>query len=138
MFSKHPVVTVRAAYTKNGNEATVPLPSELADVLRPYLAGRGRQDRVWPGSWARRRRGAFVLRRDLAEGAIPYRDDRGRVFDFHSLRKQYITSLCRGQVDPKTAQTLARHSSITLTMDVYAEAEEADRAAAVRNLRLVS
>lgn len=48
-----------------------------------------------------------------------YADAAGRVADFHALRHGFITGLARGGVHPKDAQSLARHSSITLTMDRY-------------------
>lgn len=48
-----------------------------------------------------------------------YVDAAGRVADFHALRHTYITNLATAGVSPKTAQTLARHSTITLTMDRY-------------------
>ena len=38
---------------------------------------------------------------------------------FHALRHTFITNLARSGVHPKTAQSLARHSTITLTMDRY-------------------
>jgi hypothetical protein len=41
------------------------------------------------------------------------------VLDFHGLRHQYITALTAAGVHPKTAQTLARHSTIDLTMNCY-------------------
>ena len=48
-----------------------------------------------------------------------YRDDSDRVCDFHALRHTFISNLARGGVHPKLAQQLARHSTITLTMDRY-------------------
>ena len=60
-----------------------------------------------------------MLRADLADAGIEYRDDTGLVVDFHSLRHTFITNLVRGGVHPKVAQQLARHSTITLTMDRY-------------------
>ncbi len=48
-----------------------------------------------------------------------YRDDAGRVADFHALRHTFITNLARGGVYPEVAQRLARHSTITLAMDRY-------------------
>ena len=45
---------------------------------------------------------------------LSYRDDSGRFADFHALRHTFITNLATGGVHPKTAQTLARHSAITL------------------------
>src|SRR5262249_13411612 len=59
---------------------------------------------------------------DLVAAGIPYAIDgpNGPLFaDFHSLRHTFITNLANGGVHPKTAQTLARHSTITLTMDRY-------------------
>ena len=49
----------------------------------------------------------------------PYKDADGRCADFHCLRHTFITALAGSGVTPKTAQTLARHSTITLTMDRY-------------------
>ena len=46
-------------------------------------------------------------------------DDAGRVADFHSLRHTFISNLAASGVHPKVAQQLARHSTITLTMDRY-------------------
>jgi site-specific recombinase XerD len=40
-------------------------------------------------------------------------------YHFHTLRHTSITKLCNSGVHPKTAQTLARHSSIGLTMDKH-------------------
>ncbi len=50
------------------------------------------------------------------------------------LRHTFISSLASGGVHPKTAQTLARHSSVTLTMDRYTHLQVADQAAALAAL----
>ena len=60
-----------------------------------------------------------VFRADLSVAGIAYRDDTGRVADFHALRHTFITNLAAGGVHPKIAQLLARHSTIMLTMDRY-------------------
>src|SRR5262249_46487815 len=60
-----------------------------------------------------------MFRADLEGAGIAYRDAAGLVTDFHSLRHTFITNLANAGVHPKTAQTLARHCSITLTMDRY-------------------
>ena len=52
-------------------------------------------------------------------GFLAYRDAAGRVLDFHALRHTFVTNLARAGVHPKVAQQLARHSTITLTMDRY-------------------
>jgi len=75
-------------------------------------------------------------------GAIPwfwssfleYRDAAGHVADFHALRKTFITNLCRAGVSPKAAQTLARHSDINLTMNVYTMLTFHDQASAMEAL----
>ena len=65
---------------------------------------------------------------------LVYRDESGRCADFHALRHTFITRLVRSGVKPKEAQTLARHSTITLTMDRYAHTGLHDVAAAVESL----
>ncbi len=37
----------------------------------------------------------------------------------HALRHTFISNLARAGIHPKTAQALARHSTITLTLDRY-------------------
>ena len=63
-----------------------------------------------------------MFRSDLDRVGIKYQDEAGRVADFQSLRHTFITNLARGGVHPKIAQQLARHSTITLTMDRYTHA----------------
>ena len=36
---------------------------------------------------------AEMLRGDLTEAEIPYRDEEDKVFDFHALRHQFLTNL---------------------------------------------
>jgi len=67
-----------------------------------------------------------MLRGDLSDAGIEYRDDAGRVLDFHALRHTFITNLARGGVHPKIAQQLARHLTITLTMDRYSHTAVGD------------
>jgi len=61
-----------------------------------------------------------MLRGDLKAAGIPYRDDTGRVADFHSLRVTFATMLLRSGVDVRTAKELMRHATINMTADVYA------------------
>ena len=75
-----------------------------------------------------------MLRVDLCAAGIPYRDDQGRVLDFHALRGCYVTMLQRSGVHPKLAQELARHSDIRLTMQVYTHLRLHDLAGAVESL----
>src|SRR5262249_4907943 len=77
---------------------------------------------------------AKMVRADLVVAGIPYRDDDGRVADFHSFRHTFISNLARGGVHPKVAQQLARHSTITLTMDRYSHTLVEEQSAALAAL----
>jgi hypothetical protein len=109
---------------------------------------------IWPGTWTEK--AAKMIRKDLeaarsawiAEVAddeaeredreaslfLMYSDDEGCVADFHSLRHTFVTMLVQSGVAPKLAQSLARHSSITLTMDRYAHVGLYDRSAALERI----
>ena len=54
--------------------------------------------------------------------------------DFHALRHTFITNMMKSGVTPKTAQALARHSTIDLTMNVYTSLTVTDQAAALSRL----
>ncbi len=80
-----PRATVRclAAYTKNGEEAVLPLRSEVAAMVREWLADKPASQRLWAGEWASQRHGAEMIRIDLTAADVDYEDDSGRVADFH-------------------------------------------------------
>jgi integrase len=66
-----------------------------------------------------------------------HRDENGRLieddprrFGFHNLRHSLASFLVRIRTDPKTVQTLLRHSDVKLTLQVYAHAVSQDRMAA--------
>jgi integrase len=113
----NPTVTVAAEYSKRRREDTLPLRPALANELRSFLAA------LTPAAAAfripRREYVPIMFRSDVEAAGIAYRDDNGLVADFHSLRHTFISNLARGGVHPKVAQALARHSTITLTMDRY-------------------
>ena len=148
-----PTVTVAAAYSKHRREDILPLGSSLAADLLGYfhnilptvqafrmpsstnLARMLRGDleaarKEWIGQ-----AGTEKERRDRKKSSfLAYRDDAGRVLDFHALRHTFISNLVRGGVHPKVAQQLARHSTITLTMDRYSHTVLGDLAAALEQL----
>jgi integrase len=119
-----PTVTVLAAFSKHRREDVQPLRRDTAEMMRRYLAGRPRGAPVWPGTWPDV--GAELLRKDLAAAGIAYRDEAGQVLDFHGLRHTFISALASSGVHPKVAQVLARHESITLTMDYYTHLTRVD------------
>ncbi len=156
-----PTVTVDACYSKHRRKDVLPLAEDLCGRLRAYLAKRecerrrGGEERLWPGKWYRK--AGAILQRDLAvareawlsdangttERARHERSDylravdaAGQVVDYHSLRHGFITYLVMANVPPKVAQALARHSTITLTMDRYTHLEMGDLVEAVGRLQV--
>ncbi len=125
---------------------------------RGILAKLDAVTRTW--KWAVNNEAGDLIRRDLASARTTwigeassdrerddrtasdfltyYRDSAGRVADFHSLRHRFITELVKAGVHPKDAKELARHSTITLTMDRYAHVGLRDTAAALSKLKLGS
>ena len=82
----------------------------VEDYLRPAA--------VKVGSFiAPRRRGQMV-------------DDDPRRFGFHNLRHSLASFLVRIRTDPKTVQTLLRHSDVKLTLQCYTHSVSEDRMAA--------
>jgi len=58
-------------------------------------------------------------KRRIESSFLAYRDSAGRVADFHALRHTFITRLAQSGIAPSVAKSLARHSTITLTIDRY-------------------
>jgi len=153
-----PTVTVSAAYSKRRREDVLPLKADTVASLgawreqRAPLPSDGAVFPSMPGKPAkmlradlRRGRAAWIRssadraerRRRREQVFLAYRDDAGCVADFHALRHTFITNLARGGVHPKLAQQLARHSTITLTMDRYSHTvigELSDALTALPNL----
>jgi integrase/recombinase XerC len=134
--SDPPTVTVRAAYSKRRRDDVQPIRQDLAELLRPWLAGRDAAApvAVLPGKLPpmvradlRRARAAWIRstesrseRRSRRESDFLAEHDRnGHVVDFHALRATYITMVVKSGAMPKVAQDLARHSDPKLTMNVY-------------------
>jgi len=113
-----PTVTVDAAYSKHRRQDTLALRPALAVALRTFLAAK-LPDALAFRMPTDRKEASAMFQADLEAAGIARRDEAGLVVDFHSLRHTFITNLANAGVHPKTAQTLARHCSITLTMDRY-------------------
>ena len=133
-----PTVTVLAAYAKNRKEARQELRPDTATALRDFLAKKLPDATAF--NMPPREHVARMFRADLeaartewlknapdtktraewdASDFLKYRDGAGRVADFHSLRHTCGSWLTAAGVHPKVIQSIMRHSTITLTMDVY-------------------
>jgi integrase len=143
-----PTVTVEAGYSKHRREDVQPIRRDLADLLRPWLAGKEHGKPVFkiPSKTAKMMREDLEAGRDawLEEAPskkvrkerektsfLKYRDAAGRVADFHALRHTYISRLVRSGANVKVAQELARHSTPTLTLGRYAHVQLVDQTRAL-------
>ena len=107
--------------------------SKPVDWVFPSLRLKGEQPRV-----------ANMLVEDYLRPAAAkagilssHRDEQGRLieddprrFGFHNLRHSLASFLVRIRTDPKTVQTLLRHSDVKLTLQFYTHAISRDRMAA--------
>jgi integrase len=123
-----PTVRVAAAYSKSRRDDIQPIPSALAAALAPWLALQAPGTPLWR---VKPQDAARMIRRDLDAAGVPYRDECGRVADFHALRVCYITSLALSNAPVKVVQSLARHSNPTLTLNCYARVGLYDQSAAL-------
>src|SRR5262249_43394683 len=101
-----------------------------ADRLRKWLPSKVANKPVFEGMTDRT---AELLRTDLAAAGIAYEASSG-VIDFHALRVSYISHLVSSGASVKTCQTLARHSTPSLTIGIYAKASLHDIEGAVESL----
>lgn len=124
-------IWVQSQYAKNRKDAYLPLREETAAALRQHVA------KMLPGArvfgMAANHRTADMLREDLAAAKVEAENEDGRL-DFHSLRHSMVTRLARSGVHPKVAQTLARHSTISLTLDCYTHVMQDEQVRAVEAL----
>jgi integrase len=131
------------------SKGPVPLHPLLADFMRVWLK---QTPYSLPGDWVfpsfrlegKQPRVANMLVEDhLRPAAVKagilssHRDVRGhlvdddpRRFGFHNLRHSLASFLIRIRTDPKTVQTLLRHSDVKLTLQFYTHAVSRDRMAA--------
>lgn len=127
-------VTIAAKSSKGKRTVTLPLPSFIVTRLMNFLESKALTDFVWPGTWAKEGLAGVVFKRDARRAGLVIANDDGETIDFHALRTSFITSLARSGVHPATAQRLARHSSITLTMNTYTKLDDVDLREAIEKL----
>jgi len=129
----NPTVTVTAAYSKRRRQDTLPLKRSVADELLRFRDKCTSTEKVFPFP----EKTAEMLRFDLEAAGIAYvvkKAGENYTADFHALRYTFITDLVNAGVPPKVVQTLARHSDIGLTMNIYAQVEDSQKRDAVEML----
>jgi integrase len=130
-------LTVRAGYSKHRREDVVPIRTELAALLTEHVKHKAPTARLFNMPNKYRMLDAFKadlsaardkwlgdakgdeLSERMKTDYLLYKNADGLFADFHAFRHTFISSLADAGVHPKTAQSLARHSTITLTMDRY-------------------
>ena len=115
-----PTVTLPARFNKSRTPKVQPLPVGTASALKEYLEGKPSDRPVWAGTgtWAKDKKAAEMLRKDLVAAGIAYAvpgPDGVLYADFHSLRHTYLTLGGRSGIDLRTLQELAGHSKPELT-----------------------
>jgi integrase len=126
-------ISVGAAYSKHRRCDTQHIPAWLVAELTIWQnAGGG----LWSGfheRWPGRQ-----LQADLLAAGVPPETqglEGPEFFDFHSLRVWYCTALGNQPgISPKTLMELCRHSTPTLSLQVYAKARRKDVAEAVEKI----
>ena len=151
-------VTVAACYSKRKRTDTQALHPDVVRLFNEWMATKKDlqpDDILFPVSRkvsGTERKTAKMMKLDLAaarkkwieEGEtdgererressdfLKYCNAAGRYADFHATRHTFISNLSRCGVRPKLAQSLARHSDINLTMQVYSHVELEDQNAAI-------
>jgi len=126
-----PAIFLRAETTKAKRADSVPLRTDLAAKLKAARPAFARpEDRVFKTIV---RKSTFY--RDCKRAGIDCSPDaQGRTVDRHALRTTFISWLSGADVSPRTAQQLARHSKLELTMGVYTDPQVLDTFGAVEKL----
>lgn len=129
-FGDDPKVAVVATRSKRKRAESIPLSPSTAATLEAWMQGRAPGVPLWPiGD----KRTADMIRDDLEAAGISWRTGK-IVVDFHSLRSTFVSTLARANISPKLVQMLARHSTMDLTMNVYAKLSPDERKAAVATM----
>ena len=129
--SDPPTVTVQAGYSKRRKEDVLFFRSDLAAELKTWLSGKPKGEPLWPGTW--KEKASRMVKRDLEVAGIDYETGEG-IFDFHAIRHQFISNLAASGVHPATAQKMARHSDINLTLSRYTHVGREEEAKAAEGL----
>jgi integrase len=158
--SDPPTVQVKAGYSKRRRNDIVPLHPVVAEQLKSWLKAKGQIGQGEPLFSLRTKSGglrktATMMKLDLERARaawieeaesdqerkrreesdyLQYQDENGLYADFHANRHMFITNLAKVGVHPKLAQSIARHSDVSLTMNVYSHVEVQEQATAINTL----
>ena len=156
-----PTVTVEASYSKHRRQDVQVLHPDIVLKLKDWLVRRKpktENEILFPVSKKTcgvDRSTSDMIQRDLGSARrfwiaetddseerkrreesdfLAYKNKAGLFADFHGLRHTFISNLGKAGVAPKTAQILARHSDLSLTMNIYTHVDQQEQAAAINLL----
>jgi hypothetical protein len=119
LASAGPAASLPGTVMKSGRDFRQPLREDLADELKAWVAESGKGSGDYLFDVPKFSQTCRLLRKDLKRAGIPYQDEAGRYFDFHSFRKCTGSFLRQGKVDPSVSKRFLDHSDIRMTMEVY-------------------
>jgi len=134
---------------KGRKERFQPIPRRLARALAAFAAA-GEPGRLYATNANLRKKdnaadiperpllyvpgnAATMVNRLAKRAGVPKCTPAGKI-DFHALRTSYINQVLHSVTDPKTAQELARHETLSLTMNTYGRARQERMAAVVETI----
>lgn len=114
---ERPCLCLEALSTKAKRGDIIPLPSKIVPMLARWIEGKAMDEFVVevPENLIK------IFNRDLEFAGIPKADDQGRVLDIHALRMSLGTNLLRNGVSLLNVQKIMRHSTPTLTANLYTD-----------------
>ena len=120
-------VSLSGEFTKNGQDAFLPLTPSMALELKTYFAGKMPHIQAFKLT----DKTSKMLQADLAAAGIAYTDGAGKDFDFHALRHEQGSLLQLSGANQKVAQELMRHSDPRLTQNIYTHTFKGQEQAAI-------
>jgi len=124
-------VRLRADYAKDRRESIAAIPDDLATSLAEQIKGCAPESAIFsafnPNDASNR------IEKDMKAAGIEKRTFGGKA-DFHSLRTTHVNLGVELGFDVKTAQTLARHKTAEMTLNVYGRANAERLRGAVESL----
>jgi len=138
-------VILPGKFTKNKQDAVLPLRTETAEMFKEYLFCKLPTARVF--AMPSKGNVSKMIHKDLEQARqawlkqtgqqssdfLAIENDRGKR-DFHSLRHSFASMLAATGTHPKTAQQLLRHSKIDLTMSIYTHSLRDKETSAIASL----
>ena len=132
---ERPSARLDGEFTKNGDDAVIPLQTFVVDALRTMRARRDALNASRDAGQVQDADPVFHINSKVARlvrkdaefaGLISEHGITAKRVDFHCLRKSCARILIELKVHPKVIQQVLRHSDIRLTMDLYGELGEDD------------